>query len=144
MHSESHSFYAALPVFDDFLDITDPERFTPVPQDWHVAVTDVRGSTEAIRSGRYKDVNLAGASSIIAILNIDRGLSIPFIFGGDGATLCIPGHWLTEARSRLLGTSRMAEEAFAIKLVSSLDHFIAFPLENSRAFKPAAFIAPTR
>ncbi len=116
MHSESETFYTSLPVFDDFLDITDPGRFSPVPDDWHVVVTDVQGSTAAIRSGKYKDVNLAGASSIISILNIDRTLSVPFIFGGDGATLCIPDSWVAPARARLLGTVRMTREALDLSL----------------------------
>ncbi len=29
-----------------------------MPDDWYVAITDVKGSTKAIEAGRYKDVNL--------------------------------------------------------------------------------------
>src|SRR5271166_394749 len=92
------SFYDELPVLEDFLDVTDPARFIPVPDGWLIAETDVQGSTEAIRRGKYKDVNVAGAASIISLLNIDRSLGVPFIFGGDGATLCIPPEWGDRAK----------------------------------------------
>jgi len=112
----TRSFYDDLPVLEEFLDVTDPVRFSPIPHDWLIAETDVQGSTEAIRSGKYKDVNVAGAASIIALLNIDRSLGVPFIFGGDGATLCIPPAWGDRAKSRLIGTVRMAREAFGLSL----------------------------
>jgi len=113
---DTSSFYDDLPVMEEFLDITDPARFSPVPDDWLIAETDVRGSTEAIRRGKYKDVNVAGAASIISILNIDRSLGIPFIFGGDGATLCVPPGWAEKTKSRLIGTVRMVDEAFGLSL----------------------------
>jgi hypothetical protein len=116
MTPTSDHFYDRLPVLDEFLDITDPSAFFPVPDDWLIAETDVQGSTAAIRSGKYKDVNVAGAASIISLLNIDRSLGVPFIFGGDGATLCIPPSWEERAKSRLIGTVRMVREAFGLSL----------------------------
>ena len=41
-------------------------------------------------AGRYKDVNLIGAACITATLNATRGLDLPYVFGGDGATVLIP------------------------------------------------------
>lgn len=61
-----------------------PTRLSPMPPDWYIIITDVAGSTKAIEAGRYKDVNILGACSIISILNIAGDLDIPFIFGGDG------------------------------------------------------------
>jgi hypothetical protein len=40
--------------------------------------------------------------------------------------------------------SRMAEEAFASRLVSIFDHFISAALGNNRAFKPALSNAEDR
>ena len=40
-----------------------------VPDSWSVVVADVKGSTEAVRMGRYRDVNLAGAACIAAVRN---------------------------------------------------------------------------
>jgi hypothetical protein len=116
MFATSENFYDSLPVFDDFLDITDPARFSPLPDDWYVVASDVQGSTGTIARGGYKDVNVAGASTIIAVLNIDRSLPIPFIFGGDGATLCIPPSWAARSRERLLGTVGMVRDAFGLTL----------------------------
>ena len=116
MHAAAGSFYDCLPVLEEFLGITDPSRYAPVPDDWLIAETDVQGSTEAINRGKYKDVNVAGAASIISLLNIDRTLGVPFIFGGDGATLCIPPAWEERAKSRLIGAVQMAREAFGLSL----------------------------
>jgi len=87
---DTESFYAELPVLDNFLDITNSKNFKSVPNDWYVIITDIIGSTKAIESGKYKAVNLIGACSIVAVLNIAENLRIPFIFGGDGAAILIP------------------------------------------------------
>ena len=116
MDARASSFYDALPVLADFLDIANAERFFPVPGDWLIAATDVQGSTAAISQGKYKDVNVAGAASIISLLNIDRSLGVPFVFGGDGATVCIPPEWKSRAMSRLLGAVNMTRDAFGLSL----------------------------
>lgn len=87
---KTESFYANLPILDNFLEITNSDNFHSVPSDWHVVITDIISSTKAIEEGRYKQVNLLGASSIAAVLNIASEIEIPFVFGGDGATLLIP------------------------------------------------------
>lgn len=48
----TRSFYDDLPLLEEFLDVTDPTRYSPVPDDWLIAATDVQGSTEAIRRGK--------------------------------------------------------------------------------------------
>ena len=83
-------FYAALPDFADFAEFTDPAHYRPAPADWLVVVTDIEGSTRAIAEGRYKDVNMLAAAGIVAVLNVVGGTEIPFVFGGDGATLLVP------------------------------------------------------
>lgn len=110
------NFYADLPVCDDFNDVSRLEKYVELPPDWFVAVCDVEGSTNAVRQGKYKDVNLIGASSIISILNAARPLAIPYVFGGDGATLCIPPSLLEPARQAMLATQRMASEEFGLRL----------------------------
>ena len=69
-----------------------PAAFQTVPEDWQVIVTDIKGSTNAVQSGRAELVNLVASGSIIAALNIasEAQLDIPFFFGGDGATLLVP------------------------------------------------------
>jgi hypothetical protein len=112
----STSFYADLTALDSFLEITDPRRFVPVPEDWQVIVTDVKGSTQAIEAGRYKDVNMLGASSIVVLLNCAGAIDIPFVFGGDGATLLIPPALLLPARQALIGLRELAEREFGLEL----------------------------
>jgi Protein of unknown function (DUF3095) len=70
----------------------DEAHFSAVPEDWRVIITDVRKSTQALSDGKHQLVNLVAAGSIIAALNIAHrvGISLPFFFGGDGATLLSP------------------------------------------------------
>ena len=86
----SDSFYANLPIFTGFMGVAEDKNFHDVPAEWLVVVSDIKGSTKAIESGRYKDVNILGASSIIAVLNSVKDVEIPFAFGGDGASFVIP------------------------------------------------------
>ena len=89
--SSAYKAYSDLPLFSDFASVADTERYVPLPDDWFVALTDVVKSTEAIRDGRYKAVNMAGAAAIAAIINaLDGDASFPFIFGGDGTALALP------------------------------------------------------
>ena len=83
----SNQFYASIPAFDDFSGIADSDNYRLAPDDWHVIIADVKGSTRAIAEGRYKDVNMIGAACINAVLNISQKRSVPYVFGGDGATL---------------------------------------------------------
>ena len=64
----STRFYADLPVINDFRDVTRTETFARLPADWHVAMSDVRDSTIAIQSGRYKNVNTVGAATITVLV----------------------------------------------------------------------------
>ena len=77
------TFYAGLEPFSDFAQLADPARYVPAPDDWLVVLADIKGSTEAARAGRYKDVNLVGAACITATLNATPGLDLPYAFGGS-------------------------------------------------------------
>ncbi|WP_350333001.1 DUF3095 domain-containing protein [Coralliovum pocilloporae] len=109
-------FYQTLEPFDDFSDFSDLGSYTPVPDDWHVVLTDVVNSTIAIEAGRYKDVNMVGAASITAVLNQIGDLAVPFVFGGDGGTLVVPPgvrHKAADAVCALMATS---EQTFGLAL----------------------------
>jgi len=112
----NQDFYAKLPVLTRFSDITNIRKYTPVPDGWHLIITDIKGSTKAIEKGRYKDVNTIGASSIIAVLNAVQKVDIPFVFGGDGATMMVPEEVLTPTKSALLATKQLAKEMFKLEL----------------------------
>jgi len=112
----SASFYARLPLRTDFSDAGRPESYAPLPDDWHVAMCDVRNSTAAVQAGRYKHVNTLGAAVITAILNAAGETEVPFVFEGDGAMLCVPPELLASARAALLQAQAMALQSFALDL----------------------------
>lgn len=90
----SEQFYSRLPVnripLSDLL--TEDHLFYPVPESWHVIITDIKSSTSAVQSGLHETVNLIATGSIVAVLNISykANITIPFFFGGDGATFIVP------------------------------------------------------
>lgn len=86
----SETFYSTLPEFSGVDKLTDQRYYRQAPDDWFVVITDVRGSTAAVAQGRYKEVNTIGAASIISAQNAAAGVELPFVFGGDGATLLVP------------------------------------------------------
>ncbi|MEG3899631.1 MULTISPECIES: DUF3095 domain-containing protein [unclassified Microcoleus] len=112
----SENFYSQLPLLDNFIKITDLGNFVDVPDDWYIVVTDIRGSTKAIEAGKYKEVNLLGACSIVAVLNVAGKIEIPFVFGGDGATLLVGRSLLPAAKIALLATQQMAKTEFDMEL----------------------------
>ncbi|PSN17438.1 DUF3095 domain-containing protein [filamentous cyanobacterium CCP5] len=112
----TRDFYRSLPVFTKFVDLANPTNYQDIPDDWYVLITDIANSTDAISAGRYKDVNLIGASSIIAVLNAVKPFEVPFIFGGDGATLLVPPDYLHPARAALLGVQSLATQSFGLEL----------------------------
>ncbi|MBD0340183.1 MAG: DUF3095 domain-containing protein [Microcoleus sp. Co-bin12] len=112
----SENFYSQLPLLDNFLKITDLGNFVDVPEDWYIVVTDIRGSTKAIEAGKYKEVNLLGACSIVAVLNVAGKTEIPFVFGGDGASLLMGPSLLPAAQKALLATQQLAKREFDMDL----------------------------
>ena len=112
----SDRFYADLPSLERFVEITFSENFVSFPDDWYIVITDIIGSTAAIKEGRYKEVNFLGACAIVALLNIAGNLDIPFVFGGDGASILIPGFLLPQAQQALLANQEMALRDFSIQL----------------------------
>ncbi|MEG4291605.1 DUF3095 domain-containing protein [Microcoleus sp. C2C3] len=112
----SENFYSQLPLLDNFIQITDLGNFFDVPEDWYIVVTDIRGSTQAIEAGKYKEVNLLGACSIVAVLNVAGKTEIPFVFGGDGASLLMGPSLLPAAQKALLATQQLAKTHFDMDL----------------------------
>ncbi len=112
----SDNFYNDIQGFSQFSELTNPSHYITVPSDWYVVITDVKGSTQAIAEGRYKDVNMVGAAAIIAILNIAKRIPIPYAFGGDGATVLIPPYLLDEVRSTLSAVQTRVKNMFDMEL----------------------------
>ena len=109
-------FFRNLPVFSHFEGVTDNDNYRPLPDDWHLALADIVSSTEAISAGRYKAVNMAGASVISAVVNaLDQG-DYPFVFGGDGALVAIPRAGVERVRTALAAVQRWVAEELQLSL----------------------------
>lgn len=120
MSSNTDHFYAQipgseLPVYEI---LGQPHLFHSVPEDWEVVITDIKGSTQAVAEGKHPLVNLVATGSIIAALNIARKteLSLPFFFGGDGATLLIPPSLRDPVLQALLEHSKNTKANFGLEL----------------------------
>jgi hypothetical protein len=111
---------ADLPSFTAFEGVADETNYSPLPDDWHLAVADIVGSTEAIAAGRYKAVNMAGASVIAALLNALGRRDLPFVFGGDGALVAVPDADVPAAREALAATRTWAAEEFDLDLRTAI------------------------
>jgi hypothetical protein len=109
-------FYNELTPFADFEEIANIEAYRPVPEDWVVLATDISGSTRAIEEGRYKDVNMLGAASITVVLNVCGDIDIPYVFGGDGATLVVPQMLADNATRALAGLKAVSSKIFGLEL----------------------------
>ena len=83
--SATSKFTRSLPRLERFSSAIPIENYVALPDDWHVAVTDVVSSRKAIAEGRYKAVNMAGVSMISAIMNAIGHQETVYTFGGDGA-----------------------------------------------------------
>jgi len=112
----SEKFFENLVPLTKFADIVDSSKHTALPEDWFVIITDVTGSTKAIETGMYKAVNTVGACTIMAVKNVNRAIEIPYVFGGDGATLAIPPSMERGAREALLGAQELARKGFQLDL----------------------------
>src|ERR1051326_3353457 len=99
------NFYSGLPIFHDFTKVMQPARLKPLPDDWVVGVADVVQSTKAIAENRYKAVNMAGASVIVAVTHALDDREFPFVFGGDGASFAVPAADAPAARQALVATA---------------------------------------
>mgnify|MGYP000161713298 CR=1 FL=1 len=122
------SFYQNLPITTQFSDLADPTNYTPLPQDWLVGCCDIVNSTGLIADGRYKTVNMIGASVISALTNAMQGRAFPYVFGGDGASFAIPSSEEETCHSVLSNLRSWVSAEFDVELRAAL-----LPVEWVRA-----------
>ena len=108
--------------------VADIDNYRPLPDDWMLATADIVGSTKAIEAGRYKTVNMAGASVISALLNALGRQDLPFVFGGDGALVAFPGSALEIARNALAAVQRWVADELDLTLRAAI-----VPIKDIRA-----------
>ena len=109
-------FYRDLAALESFAEAIGTARHAQVPDDWWIVVADVVGSTKAIEAGAYKKVNTVGVACIAAVVNVDRGVEMPFVFGGDGATFAVPDTLRERAIPALREAQRLARQSFELLL----------------------------
>jgi len=108
------NFYHDMPAMKHLKQITDIDQYLDMPSDWFIAITDVRNSTIAIQNGKYKEVNTVAASTITAILNSLPDIDIPFLFGGDGATIVFPPEVYDEVCHAMAAVRHVALKNFEL------------------------------
>ena len=110
------NFYHDLPVLESFAEAIETDRHAQVPGDWWIVIADVIDSTKAIEAGAYKKVNTVGVACIAAVVNVDRSVDMPFVFGGDGATFAVPDALRERAIPALREAQRLSRENFDLSL----------------------------
>lgn len=110
------NFFELLQGFDEFQKIADDSVYVEAPSTWYVVLTDVRGSTDAIQNGRYRDVNTLGAASIAMVQAELKGSQIPFVFGGDGATFLVPPENIENVKFALQKLMTLSVSQFGLEL----------------------------
>ena len=114
------TFYKDLPIIKKDLEdaLSDESFFKSVPNNWSIIVTDIENSTQEFNKGKYQEMNIVSASSIIIALNIaDKyKIDIPFIYGGDGASMIVPKKILQEVLEALATLRNNAKYNFQLPL----------------------------
>jgi hypothetical protein len=123
-----NDFFDTLPVFTQFSGVTDTGNYKSLPDDWALAVADIVDSTKAIEAGRYKAVNMAGASVISALMNALGKKNYPFVFGGDGALVALPSSATSLARETLAAVQSWVSDDIDLVLRAAI-----VPMSDIRA-----------
>lgn len=117
----SEAFYHSLHVLPSFREVSDFTKYSPLPDDWYVALADIRGSTDAIRLGKYKEVNMAGASIIAALNNFyDKENILPYLFGGDGSLIALPNEHIESVKGIMAFCKKAVADAYALEMAVGL------------------------
>jgi hypothetical protein len=113
---DNRYFYRDLKQLETFSEAVEAKLHQALPDDWWIVVADVADSTSAIAAGDYKKVNTVGVACIAAVINVDRDINIPFVFGGDGATFAIPDCIVQEVIIALRGAQKLSRDSFGLDL----------------------------
>ena len=108
--------FADIPVLSDFLEVAALDRYAELPGEWSVAVADVR----VRRPRSVRDVTRTSTcfavTAIAAMVNAVRPLRIPFVFGGDGASFCVPPLAVPATRNALAAVRTLGRDVFGLDL----------------------------
>ncbi|SMO46128.1 DUF3095 family protein [Gracilimonas mengyeensis] len=117
----SRHFYEELHVISSFREVANHSLYTPIPDSWYLALADIRGSTDAIRLGKYKEVNLAGASIIAALNNLfEKENMLPYLFGGDGSLIALPDEKIEAVKGTLAFCKDAVKKAYGLEMATGV------------------------
>lgn len=109
-------FYNNLKPVQDYRRICDLSYYKDVPQSWYVVLCDIENSTQAIQAGKYKEVNFVGAACIMVLVNTLREPKLPYVFGGDGATVLLPSECIERAKDALNSVQELSQAQYGLTL----------------------------
>ncbi|MEX2656144.1 MAG: DUF3095 family protein [Balneolales bacterium] len=111
------AFYNRLNIIYSLREAINHKHYTPLPQSWYIAAADIHGSTDAIREGKYKEVNMAGASIIAALNNLlGHPLELPFLFGGDGSLIALSDYKIKKVKGVLAYCRKVVKNAYDLDM----------------------------
>ncbi|RFZ85589.1 DUF3095 domain-containing protein [Mucilaginibacter terrenus] len=120
MLDDTSQFYTQLPMHSRSLGdlLVSTGLFQDIPADWHIIITDIKDSTRAVFEGRHQDVNLIATGSIVSVLNLAFAMevTVPFFFGGDGATFIVPPVLIDKAMQALTIFKTNTRDNFGLEL----------------------------
>lgn len=108
--------YTEAPRLARLRDWCDPAAFATLPGEWQVFVADVEQSTRAIGQGRLRQVNAIGAACIVAAARACGCDGIPYVFGGDGATVVVPPVFAPALARAWAGLQAQVAQALGLRL----------------------------
>ena len=138
----TEAFFKEIEGVLSFSEACDSSHYQPVPEGWYVVVTDVEGSTKAIQDGRYKEVNMIGAACITVVVNACKGISIPYVFGGDGATFLVPESCIDTVKRELMGVKNLAKTLYGLPLRVGVVPITEIT-ERGKVFTVGKYLMPT-
>lgn len=122
--TKTKNFYKYLPSVNYNLNklLSNAENFEPVPSDWCIIMTDIVDSTVHFKAEKYQEINLIAVSSVSVVLNTAKhyGVTVPFVYGGDGATFVIPPVMLSLCKQRLATLKTNTMKSFGMDLRVSI------------------------
>lgn len=112
----SETFSKNLKYYENFDEVLSESNFTDVPSDWYILSTDIKNSTKHIQINRYKDINFIASMGIMGMVNINRDISIAYVFGGDGANILVPASFIERANKVLIHCQKLALDIYGLEL----------------------------
>ena len=117
-------FYTRLPSVDYTLNqlLMSEDKFQSIPDDWFIILTDIVNSTEYFKAEHYQEINLVAVSSVSVVLNAARKkkITVPFVYGGDGATVFVPPSVLADCKGKLATLRSNTKKRFGMDLRVSI------------------------